>query len=448
MRVVIVGAGKLGYSVARMLQRDHEVYVIEQQAERASVVEETLDVQVFADEWSNPEVLRQIDLSKVDLVVATTEVDEVNIVICLMAKAAGHARTIARVRNPQYVDGHLFGGDPKVLGIDLLLSPERVTSEEIAKLVNNPEALSVQHFADGRLQMLELLVPSDAPAVNMPLRQVDFGSALVGAIQRKGQVLIPRGEDVITAGDRAFVLARTGESAPAEALLGQQIQPIKRVTILGGGRIGKHLAMLLNPMGISLTIVDSNLNRCRQLAGLLPKANVLHGDGADAELLRDESVTDTDMFVATTSDDKLNLLACLVARDFGAKRTVATIRRLEFLQLVERVGVDVVLNPQTSSAGVIQRFIEGNSSLLALHFLEGENLYALEYMISSQSRLAGKKLHQVRFPRGSLVGGLLRADGSVVLPKGSDVLLPGDRAVVLALPQVRAAVDKLFRTSV
>ncbi len=443
MRAIIIGAGKLGYSVARMLSKEHDVYVVEPQPARASVVEETLDVRTLSGEWCSPDVLAEADFASADLVVAATEVDEINIVACLAAKAGGRARTIARVRNPQYASSHWFGSDA-LSSIDLILSPERISAEEIAKLVTCPEALGVQYFADGRLQMLELRVPPHAAAVGRPLSKMDFSPVLIAAIQRRSQVLIPRGNDVIMEGDRVFLLAQTGEATPAERLLGQEIRPIRKVTILGGGRIGEHLARRLTTSGLALTLIERDRGKCNHLARVFPTAQVLYGDGADAELLREDGVANTDMFVATTADDKLNLLASLAAKDLGAYRTVATIRRLEFLHLVERVGVDVVLNPQTISAAAIQRFLSGPSDLLGVTFMEGESLLALEYRISPDCPVAGRKLHQISFPRGSLVGGLFRHDGTVVLPSGKDAIMPGDQVVVLALPQVRSALEKLF----
>lgn len=444
MRAIVIGAGKLGYSVARMLSQDHDVCVIEQQAERAQVVEESLDVRTVVGEWCSQGVLSQVDLLAADLVVAATEVDEVNIVACLTAKAGGRARTLARVRNPEYASPRWVGGSA-IAGIDLILSPERVTAEEIARLVDCPEALGVQYFADGRLQVLELRVPANAQAVGRPLARIDFGPALIAAIQRKDEVLIPRGSDVIRADDRVFLLCRTGEAALAEAVLGQKIRPLKRVTILGGGRIGEHLAHLLEAKGVSLTIIERDRAHCKHLASVLNRANVLHGDGADADLLREDGVANVDMFVTTTADDKLNLLSSLVAKDLGAYRTVATIRRLEFLHLVERVGVDIVFNPQTISAAAIQRFLRRESELLSLHYMEGESLHAMEFLLSAQCPLAGRKIHQITFPPGTLVGGIFRADGTVILPGGQDMLMAGDRVVILALPRAQAAVDKLFK---
>ncbi|HYF90755.1 MAG TPA: Trk system potassium transporter TrkA [Symbiobacteriaceae bacterium] len=443
MRAIIIGAGKLGYSVARMLSKDYDVYVIEQQPDRAEIVGETLDVRTIPGEWCSPEVLSQVDFANADLVVATTEVDEVNIVACLAAKAGSKCRTIARVRNPEYASPRWFGGNA-LKGIDLILSPERVTAEEIAKLVRCPEAVGAQYFAEGLLQLLELRVPPHAAAVGKPLSKIDFGPVLIAAIQRKESVLIPRGSDTIMAGDRVFVLARTGEAAPAEALLGQETRPVRKIAILGGGRIGQRLARLLEGQGISLTLIEKDRQRCQHLAGILNGVEVLHGDGADAELLREEGVGNADMFIATTADDKLNLLASLVAKDLGAYRTIATIRRMEFLHLVERVGIDVVLNPQVISAAAIQQFLRGSSELLGIHYMEGDSLHVLEFLISPECPVAGRKLHQVTFPRGSLVGGIFRADGSVILPSGKDALMPGDRAVILALPGARAAIDRLF----
>lgn len=444
MRAIVIGAGKLGYSVARMLSKDYDVVVVEQQSDRAGIVEETLDVRTIAGEWCSQEVLAQADFAGADLVVATTEIDEVNIVACLAAKAAGgKTRTIARVRNPEYASSRWFGGNA-LKDIDLILSPERVTADEIAKLVNCPEALGVKYFAEGRLQMLELRVPPHATAVGQPLSKMDFGPVLVAAILHKGQIRIPRGSDMIAAGDRVFVLSRTGDAAPAEMLLGQEAKPVRKITMLGGGRIGQRLIRLLEQKDISLTVVERNRERCRRLAGTLDGVQVLHGDGADAELLREDGVANADMFITTTSDDKLNLLSCLVAKDLGAGRTVAIIRRIEFLHLVERVGIDVVLNPQLISAGAIQQFLRGSSELLGIDYLEGDALHALEFLITPQCPVVGRKLHQISFPQGSLVGGLFRSEGDVILPSGKDALQPGDRVVVLALPHARASMEKLF----
>lgn len=444
MRAVVIGAGKLGYSVARMLSREHDVYVVEQQGERAQVVEETLDVRTVVGEWCSPAVMAEVDFPTCDLLIAATEVDEVNIVAGLAAKAGGCTRTVARVRNPEYASARWFGR-PAIQGIDLILSPERVTAEEIAKLVDVPEAVGVEYFADGRLQLLELRVPANAPAVGKPLSRFDFGCpVLVAAIQRGDHVLIPRGNDAIAPGDRVFVLGRTGEVAPAEAVLGQERRTVRKVAILGGGRIGAHLARRLEERGLAVTLIERDRERCQLLSAALKRTTVLHGDGADAGLLREEGIADADLFVATTADDKLNLLASLVAKDLGAGRTVAAIRRLEFLHLVERVGIDVVVNPQSLSAAAIQRFLRGSGELLGIHFMEGDSLHALEFRVTPRCNVAGRKLHQINFPRGALVGGMFRNGGTVILPGGSDVLQVDDRVVVFALPHARAAVDKLF----
>jgi len=443
MNAIVIGAGKLGYSVARILAKDYDVSVVEQQPDRAGILEETLDVRTITGDWSSPAVQAQVDFAGASIVVATTEVDEVNIVACMAAKAAGNAQTIARVRNPQYASPKWFG-HAAISAIDLILSPERESAEEIFKLVSCPEAIGVQYFADGRLQMLEFRVPVGAPAVNRPLKKLDFGAALIAAIQRKQEIMIPRGDDVIKAEDRVFLLARTGEIRPAEALLGQEIRTVKRVTILGGGRIGEHLVRQFRESDIKVTLIERDLARCTHLSKVFSNVVVIHGNGADVELLREDGVAKTDMFIASTADDKLNLLACLVAKDLGAFRTVTTIRRLELLHLVERVGIDVAVNPQSISSAVIQRFLVGSSHLLDIHFMEGESLHALEYLVSPGCAVAGQQLQKASFPRGSLVGGLFRADGSVILPTGRDVIEPGDRAVVLALPEARSAVDKLF----
>lgn len=444
MQVIVIGAGKLGYNVARILSREHDVVMVEQDTQRATVVDETLDVRTVIGEWPSRSVLQQAGVARAGLVVATTEVDEVNIVACIIAKRHGAARTVARVRNPEYVSNRWFTPDTKQ-GIDLVISPEFVTAEEIAKLVRVPEAVALEYYAEGNIELLEVRVPGGAPAVGLPLKDVNFGApVLVTALVRGEKVIIPRGQDSIAPNDRVFVIGRTQDVIVAERMLGQERRSVRSVFILGGGRIGAHLARLLQRAGLSVTVVERDRDRCRLLSGELDLKLVIHGDGADITLLREAGIEDTDLFVSTTADDKLNLLVSLVAKHLGVPRTIATIRRADYVHLVERVGLDVVVNPQSLAASFIQRFIH-RSTLLSLHFLEGEACEALEAQVTAGAPVAGKRLQDLHFPTGAIIGAIFRNGGQVIIPSGKDQLMAGDRVVIFCLPQAQKGLDKLFQ---
>ncbi len=443
MHAIIIGAGKVGFSIAQMLSYEgHDVVVIEKDEERQSYIQETLDVQTILGSGSSPVILEEAGVTNSDLVVAVTETDELNIVACLMAKQYGVLQTVARVRDPDYVE--TSHKSPKFsLGIDLMINPEQVTAKEIIKLMEVPEALNVEYFADGQIQLLELRLTESAVVVGKQLKDLDLaGNALIVAVSRNGKMIIPRGDDHLEVNDTVFIVARTEEMIDVERLLGKSRAAIEKVMILGGGRIGYYLARLLEEKKKDVKIIEKDREKCRVISGKLNHSLVLNGDGTDIDLLQEEGAGEVDLFVAVTGDDKLNLLVSLIAKHLGVENTITVIRRSDYIPLVEKVGIDTVVSPRSLTTSTILKLILPQE-VVSVSFLGGADAETMELIVPERCRANYKKLKELRFPKGAILGSIMR-DNTAIVPVGDDVLMPGDKVMVFTLPEAVSRVNEFF----
>ncbi len=445
MRVVIVGAGKLGFSLAdRLAKEEHEVIVIEQDEERRLIVQNSLDVLAIVGNGANPQFLSNSVAKNSDLLVAVTDSDEVNMIACMAAKQIGIPQTIARVRSQEYAGPDQLSFNES-LGIDLAINPEMTTAVEISRILLTPAALAVEDFADGKVRLLEVKISPESKFVNIPLLKLTLPpQILVAGILRQNIMIIPHGEDFLLPQDNVFFV---GEAASIEKF-GQQFadrkSKIERIMIIGAGRIGRHLAKILVNAGLSVKVIDKNRDRCRDLADRLGKGLVLCGEGTDVDLLVEEGVGEADAVVCLTDDDKLNLLLALLAKNLGAQKTIVRVGRSDYMSLMGKVGVDVVLSPRLLTAGVILRQVR-RGNIVAVTLLEGAKAEAMEILVPTSCQIAGKKLKNLKFPRNSLVGALIHGD-EVSVPNGETILHGGDRVVVFTLPDMVKKVGKYFES--
>lgn len=443
MRAIIIGAGKVGFSIAQMLsQEEHDVVVIDRIGERLDTVAEHLDVQVLSGNGASPSVLMEAGAEGAELLAAVTEADELNIVSCLVARSLGVKRTIARVRNPEYVDlDHLT--HKEALGIDLIINPERVTAMAIARLAANAEAKNAEYFADGKIQLLELEIKPDTKVAGTALKDLSSPHPfLIVAILRDGKVVIPRGKEKLKLEDKVFILAQTHEMRKIEEIFGQRHKEVENVAILGGGRGGFYLAQQFENAHVHVKIIEKDLARCQFLAERLNHSLVIHGDGADLQLLEDENIGATDLFVALTGDDKLNLLVTLLAKHLGAKKTIAQIRRSNYNPLVEKVGIDRVVSPRKLTAGAILGFVR-KGKVISVTLLDDTEAEITEFIVPETYRHRGKALKDIAFPAGAIIGALVR-DNKVIVPGGHDIILSGDRVIIFTLPNYSQKIEKFF----
>ena len=447
MRVVIVGAGKLGYSLAdRLAQEEHGVIVIEQDEERRLIVQNTLDVMAIVGNGANPQFLTNSVAKDADLLVAVTDSDEVNMIACMAAKKIGIPQAIARVRNQDYAGADRFNFNES-LGVDLAINPEMTTAIEISRILLTPAALAVEDFADGKVRLLEVKITPESKLVNIPLLKLTLPPhILVAGILRQNRMLIPQGKDFLLPHDNVFFVGKAVAIEEFGKQFADKRSKIERVMIIGAGRIGRHLARILVKAGLSVKVIDKNRERCRDLADHLGKGLVLCGEGTDTDLLIEEGVGEADAVVCLTDDDKLNLLLALLAKNLGAQKTIVRVGRSDYISLMGKVGVDVVLSPRLLTAGVILRQVR-RGNIVAVTLLEGAKAEAMEILVPANCQIAGKKLKNIKFPHNSLVGALIHEE-AVSVPNGETILHGGDRVVVFTLPEMVKKVEKYFESRI
>lgn len=447
MLAIIVGGGTLGYSLAELLTRENfDVTVIENQDEHATELEERLDVSVIRGNGASIAILERAGVSKASILLAVTGYDEVNMVACMLGKQAGVQNTIARVSNPEYLEEKTSGAS-FLSGIDLIINPELVAAEEIAKLMEVPEALDVMYSANRKVMLLELPITEKSPVKGWSLNQLNPELPhLIVAIHRNHKIIIPRGSDKILDGDIVFLLTKTTEMVKMEHFLGMEREQVQRVMILGGGKTGEHLAKLLKKKEYTVKLIEKDHKKCETLAEECSHVLVINGDATDIDLLKQEGAGKADVFISLTDDDKMNLLVSVFAKYLGARRTIALLQRSDYIEIMERVGIDIGVSPRILTGNTIFQFVKKGSSLLSFKLLREAEVGILEFIVSPQSKVAGYKLMDIVFPAGSIIGSIIRGE-EVVIAKGNDRLLPEDKVIVFCLPAVSDQVISLFGQS-
>lgn len=445
MKCIIIGAGKVGFSIAQLLSGEgHDVVVIENDEERQQVVSDILDVEVVDGSGASWSVLEHAGVKTANMVVAVTESDELNMIACLLAKQYGVKTTVARVRNTDYVNTPYFSPEA-LLGIDLIINPEQVTALEIAKIVKNPEALNVDYYAGGKVQLVELPIDEKSPVAGKRLKELTSDVPFnIVAIDRKHVMSVPGGDDIINVGDHIYVLARTSDMPRFEKSLQIYRRKVEHLTILGGGRTGFYLAHLLeeDKTPINIKIIEKDEKRAQDLSENLDHTLVINGDGSDMELLEQENVQKSDMLVSVTDDDKINLLSSLMGKNMGIPKTIAKIKRLDVLPIIQKLGIDIVFNPRILTAGVILKYIR-RGDIISVTVLGEERAEMIELYAQPGSIAVNKKLKDIRFPGGCIVGAIVRGE-EVIIPGGDTAILVSDRLLVFTLPRSIHKVEKLF----
>lgn len=430
MRIVIAGAGKLGYSIAQLLSGDEfDVVVIEQDPKRREQVQSTLDVLTIDGNSCSPLTYDDPDIRDSDVFIACTDSDEVNMISCLMAKNNGIKHTVARIRNVEYKvrTADMLQKDMKV---DLIINPESITATEIEHIIMTPSAMSVEEFASGKIKMFEAKLKSDSPYIDVPLKNLTLPrDILVAMVFRHQKMIIPRGDDVLQANDNVYFVGMFDAIDEFEKSFNTtHNNKIEKVLIIGAGRTGRFLAPALERQGLQIKVIEKDKERCEMMAARLQHGLVLCGDGTDIDLLESEGASEADVVVCITEDDKLNLLLALLAKHLGAKKTIVRVARNEYVELMEKVGVDVALSSRLLSAGEVLRFVR-KGGLVSVSLLEGAQAEAIEMVVNQNSKIAGHRLRDIKLPRECLLCGVSR-NHEAVIPNGNTVLNPGDHVII------------------
>jgi len=444
MKSIIIGAGKVGYSIAQLLSSEnHDVVVIEQDEERLDIVDDGLDVQVILGNGSSWKTLETAGVKEADMVIAVTEMDELNMIACLLAKQYGVKTTVARVRNTEYLETPHFSPEA-LLGVDLIINPERVTAQEIAKIVENPAAISVEYYVDGRVQMLELEIPEDSILDGTKLKDLDTSRFVIVSIIRKHRTIVPAGDDSLFSGDKIYIMANRNDMPTVLRDMGIHQNRIQHLTILGAGRTGCYLARIIEKFKapIKVKIIEKDFKQAKKAEAVLKNTLVIHGDGSDMELLRDENIGETDLFVSVTDDDRLNILSSLIAKSMGVKKTICKVKRSDLMPLVDQIGINIVMSPRMLTAGRILKYIR-RGDIVSVTVMGEEMAEMLELVAQPGSIASGKKLSKIKFPSGSVLGAIGRGD-EVIIPSGECKIEPYDRLMVFSISKSIHKVEKLF----
>jgi len=447
MKVIIVGAGEVGFHIADRLSREgHDVTIIEMDRGKEGELRSKLNALVIRGSGASVDTLREAQVGDADLFIAVTDQDEVNLVSCLLAHEYDVPKMVARIKGLDYAQSE-WRSNAARMGIDLLINPEIVVANEICDVIAYPAATEVAEFADGRVVFLGYPIAEGSPLAGISLKELGdvrgIYRLVVTALKREDEeTLIPRGDDVIRKGDTLYFVCRKRELPAINYLFGFEKRKTKSIFILGAGPVGSAVARRLSRLKYRVKIIDHNREHCEELARDLDDVLILNADGTDVDTLRSEGIEDADVFIAVTQDEKANILCTLLAKKNGAKRGIALVNQPNFVSLAPSLGVDVCVSPRLASAAAILRFVR-RAEVLRLAVVEQCDAEVLEMGLREESGILDQPLKDIQVPRGAIVGAITRGD-EVIIPGGEDVLEAGDHVIVFALPGAVAEVEKFF----
>lgn len=441
MKIIIAGCGKVGYALAEQLSEEgHEIAIIEPKKERVQNAVDSLDVMGYVGNGNSYRMQSEAGVEEADLLIAASGNDEVNLLSCLIAKKAGNCKTIARVRNPEYMDDISFIREE--LGLSLSINPEYATARDISRLIQIPSALDIDMFAKGRAYMIRLQLPENCPWDGMRIIEIakkNGNHFLICVRERDGEVIIPGGDDDLRAGDRISLMAPSEHLNELFNVIGIKTRPIHNVMIAGGGTIAYYTAQELLKNRINTTIIEKNMQRCLELSENLDKATIIHGDAADTKLLMEEGITRMDAFVSLTNLDEENIMLSLYAADQApGVKLITKVNNIAFKGIIDKIGVGSIISPKTLTAEHIIQFVRdlnsgkkaiGESKIDMVYRLADNRAQAVEFTVDETAKVAGQMLKNLRLKKNLLICSILRGS-QVIIPSGNDKITAGDKVVV------------------
>lgn len=454
MRIIICGAGRVGFGIARRLSvENNNVTVVDQSKELVRSMAERLDVRGVVGNGSYPEVLAEAGAREADMIIAVTYSDEVNMIACQIAHTLFNVPTkIARIRAAGYLDpsySDLFGRHH--MPIDVIISPEREVSEAIMQRMATPGAFETKSFVDGAVWAVGAKLNDDCPILNFPLRQVaslfpDLKITIV-LIKRDDKIWRAHADDLLAAGDEIYFVADRSDVSRALEIMGKGERQARRVIIIGGGNIGLYVAGGLEKIGnMKIRLIERDRARAEAIAAELDRTIVLQGDGLDRALLKEAGVEDAETVVAVTNNDQVNILACVVAKREGARRSMALINDQDYGAISEAVGVDRFIDPRATTVSTILQHVR-RGRIKGLYSVSDGAAELIDAIALETSPLVNKPLAEADLPEGVMIGAVYR-DGKVSMPNSQTVIKPGDRIVLMALKDYVKDVEQMFRVSI
>ncbi len=461
MKIIILGAGQVGASVAENLVSEaNDITLVDTDAERLELLRERIELRTVRGNAASPSVLREAGADDADLLIAVTQSDQTNLCACKVARTLFNLPTrIARLRSGEFVDfPQLLANDN--FAVDFSICPEQIVTDHIKHLIAFPEALQVLEFAGGVVSMIGVRAVEGSALVGHPLRALPYDvrsvERRVAALYRNGEAIIPEGDAVITAGDEVFCIADSRHIRQVMRDLRRSDRPLRRIMIAGGGNIGLRLARSIE-QDYNIKLLEISPHRAEMLATHLQRTLVLLGDATDEKLLENEGIDETDLFIALTNDDEDNIMAASLAKQMGARRTLALINRKSYADLVQGGPIDIAISPAQVSIGTLLAHVR-RGDVVAVHSLRRGAAEALEIVAhgnATESRVVGRRIDEIALPKGATIAAIVRADTrmdrrvtgpKVVMPHRETVIESEDHVIVFCThKRLVRSVEKLFQ---
>jgi trk system potassium uptake protein TrkA len=449
LKIIIIGAGEIGYELASLLSKEHhDVIVLDRDKEALNKVTENLDVLCFEGNATSAEDLVEAGMKDADIMVAVTSIDEVNMIASMMSKRLGVDLVIARVRSEELSrpNAPLKSTD---LGIDVLIHPERSAALEIIRLIKRSSASDLINLADGRMQLIGLRIGKQSPLVGKSLTEYAASypdlTFRVVAIWRNDLTIIPDGSTKIQAYDQFFILAKTDTIPEVITTTGKPDLELNRIMIAGGTPIGAIIARILSQeeKKWKIKLIEPDEDVAIELAQELKDVLVLNGNPTDPDLLATEGITDTDAFISVTDDEESNIISCLMAKHLEVKKTIALVSKSDYIPLSQTIGLDAAINKKSAASNEIHRHVR-EGRVISVTSLQGIKAEVIELQAAENSKVVKKPIHKTRFPNGCVIGGILR-NGSADIATGQSQIQPNDRVIIFCLPEAIDKITSLFK---
>ena len=446
MKIIIAGAGDVGFHLAELLSfENQDIVVIDTNQEVLDYAATHLDVMTLRGDSASIKVLKQANVQQAGLLLAVTTSEKNNLMTAILAKRLGAKQTIARVRSDEYLadcQKETF----REMGIDALISPQMLAAEEIHRLVAQCSFTDVFEFENGKINLVGFTISELSPLVNVRIRDLsDLAEGIdlnAIAILRGHRTIIPEGETILRMGDHVYFITKKKNIAYLEEKMGIQRKKVRRVMILGGSSLGLMTARLLE-QEYSVTLIESDKDRCKELAEHLDHTLIINGRASNIELLEEEGLNNMDAFIALTPNSETNIIASLTAKNHGVFKTIAQVENKEYIHLSQNIGVDTLINKKLIAANNIFRYVR-KGRIEAITSMQGVDAEVIEFVVHKKNRLTKTPISKLHLPRTAMIGGVIRGEDSLI-PDGDFVLQVNDKVIVFALPEAISRMEKLFR---
>lgn len=447
MKIVIVGAGEVGFHIAsRLAVENKDVVIIDNNPDAIRRVSDSLDVQVIDGSGSSPVTLEEAGIEDAEILLAVTNKDETNLVACLVTNIISpKTKKLARIRDADYdkYHGNFRANAPH---INTIINPEIEVVRTIERLMSVPGAVDVGEFAGGYVKLIGIQLDNNTKMTGIPLIELHKKSGkklpLIAAIIRDENLIIPTGDDRLMPGDTLYFISKEDNLTDTLEIFNKKEEPIRRVMIVGGGRIALRLATLLEEKSIQTKIIEKHPDRCTVLAEQLNKSVVLCGDGSDQGLLTEENIQDMDVAITLTDDEETNILTSLLAKRMGARKTITKITKFSYFPLMSTIGIEQVVVPRLSAINTILQHIR-RGNVLSAQSIKGEGAEVMEAVAPETSEIVGRPLMEVSLPKGVLIVTIIR-ENNITIPSGTSVVMPNDRIIIFAKKDAIPDMEKLL----